>query len=377
MYAEHFALKTLPFENVPDPIFFFDQGDYGRARGRIADSLKAGRGLMVVAGPIGSGKTTLSQMIIKSEFSRDKRLIWMAEPPGNREDLFLFIAQELGLKPSTSERTFVIRDIRNALLKIRSEGGRCLAIIDESHLISDDVISGLRLLNNLEEGSAKLIQILLLGQPELMETIDKPDMEPFKQRIATLEILGKMSADSMHKYVSHRIQVAGGHPSLFTDTGLEALSLAFPSGGTPRLINSLCDRSLNAAFEKGKAAVDAQDVYEAAQGMGLGKEVFFYILKLKETETMVQAPFKGADDAIEEAETPGKTTMDSVSEKPGETVSHHNMQAVLQPARETSDIGLPTSKTHRESLKKPILFLLLSILSLVLSIFFYTQRAGP
>src|SRR4030042_3144411 len=123
MYTEYFNLKILPFENVPDPVVFFDPDDYARARKRLTDSLKAGRGLLVVTGPIGSGKTTLSQMI-KSDFSHDNKLIWMAEPPGNRLDLFLFIAQELGLQPPTSERTFVIRDIRNALLKINSEGGK-------------------------------------------------------------------------------------------------------------------------------------------------------------------------------------------------------------------------------------------------------------
>jgi len=127
MYTGHFNLKILPFENVPDPMFFFERNDYGRARKRLTDSLKAGRGLMVVTGPIGSGKTTLSQMI-KSDFLSDIKIIWLAEPPGNSIDLFLFIAQELGLKTSASERTFILRDIRNALLKINSEGGKCLVI---------------------------------------------------------------------------------------------------------------------------------------------------------------------------------------------------------------------------------------------------------
>ena len=79
--------------------------------------------------------------MIKSDFSRDNKLIWMAAPPGNSTDLFLFIAQELGLNPSTSERTFVIRDIRKALLEINSEGRKCLVIIDESHLMSDDIVT--------------------------------------------------------------------------------------------------------------------------------------------------------------------------------------------------------------------------------------------
>ena len=139
MYTKHFGLIKLPFENVPDPLFFCHQGDHARVRNHVEESLKAGRGLSVVSGHIGSGKTTISQMI-KSDLSDEIKLIWIAEPPQNSMDLFLFIAQELDIKPSSSERTFVIRDIRDALLKINSEGNKCLVIIDEAHLMSDDTI---------------------------------------------------------------------------------------------------------------------------------------------------------------------------------------------------------------------------------------------
>ncbi len=376
MYTEYFNLKILPFENVPDPVFFFDRDDYARARKRLTDSLKAGRGLLVVTGPIGSGKTTLSQMI-KSDFSHDNKLIWMAEPPGNSMDLFLFIAQELGLQPSTSERTFVIRDIRNALLKINSEGGKCLVIIDESHLMSDDILNGIRLLNNLEECSAKLIQILLLGQNELMEKIARPEMEPFKQRIATLEILGKMNADRIREYVSHRIQVAGGHPSIFADSGWEALNLAFRSGSTPRIINSLCDRSLNTAFEKEKTIVDAHDVYEAAQGMGLSKDIFNYILDLGRREIMEQVPLTGEDDSVKEPKAQSDIPIHPFNKESDDTdMTHINRQSgTLQSAQKVSKTGLFISKIDQEGLKIPILLLLLSLTALILSIFFYCQRS--
>lgn len=287
MYAQHFNLNLLPFENVPDPLFFYDQGDHARIRKQISGSLQSGRGLIVVTGPIGSGKTTLSQMI-KSDFPKDIKVIWMAEPPANSSDLYLFLAQELGIQPASSEKTFVMRDIRNALLKINSEGKKCLVIMDESHLMSEDVVNGIRLLNNLEEGSTKLIQLLLLGQEELMEMINKPEMAPFKQRIAALETLGKMNVDRVLKYITHRIQVAGGAPSLISDTGWEALSIAFSSGGTPRTINSLCDRSFNVAYERNKPIVDAQDIYEATQRMGLVTDVFHYIILLNNRERKKQ-----------------------------------------------------------------------------------------
>ncbi len=376
MYTEHFHLKKLPFENVPDPEFFFDRDDYARARKRLTESLKAGRGLLLVTGPIGSGKTTLSQMI-KYDFSHYMKIIWMAEPPVSSTDLFLFIAQELGLSPSSSERTFIIRDVRNSLLEIHSQGRKCLVIMDESHLVSSDVINGIRLLNNLEEGSAKLIQILLLGQNELMDKISTPEMEPFKQRIAALEILGKMNPVRIREYISHRIHVAEGAPSIFADSGWDAIELAFRPGGTPRIINSLCDRSLNVAFERGKAIVDAHDVYEAAQGLGLGKEIFHYILELKSREKKVQPSLESETESPPEPkeEIPIPIPVLSKEEKRDKAEPKNELNEI-QPAEIVSEKSPPFSEISREGLRVPILLLLLSFITLIWSIVFYCQKAG-
>jgi general secretion pathway protein A len=370
MYTEHFDLTILPFENVPDPMFFYDEGDHARIRKQISASLQSGRGLIVVTGPIGSGKTTLSQMI-KSDFPENISLIWMAEPPANSTELYLFLAQELGLQPSSSEKTFVMRDIRNALLKINSEGKKCLVIMDESHLMSDDVFNGIRLLNNLEEGSMKLIQLLLLGQEELMEKINRPEMEPFKQRIAALEILGKMNVDGIRNYVSHRIQVAGGTPALISDTGWKALSIAFNSGGTPRTINSLCDRSFNVAFEQDKPSVDAQDIYEATQRIGLRTDVFHYIVSLKNRERKNQGSNPPAEKPVPET-APDK-------ERPSPSVAIKSEQKSRKPVNKSSGTRKSVaelSPSDQKGLKGPVTLLFLSIAALAFSIFFFCQRAG-
>jgi general secretion pathway protein A len=295
MYTEHFGLNILPFENVPDPAFFFDEGDYARIDSSIKHSVIAGRDLMIVTGPVGSGKTTLSQMII-SKFSKERKIIWMAIPPVDTTEFFLFIAQELGLQISSLKKHILsmklLMDIREALLKIISEDNKCILIIDESHCISDDTIKGISLLCNLEEGS---IQVLLLGQKELMETIKRPEMESFKQRISTLETLDKMNAESIGNYVSHRLKVAGGQPSIFTDTGWKALILALKSGGVPRIINLLCDVSLQAAFDRKKRACDVDDIYKAAERIGIGKEVFHYKVSLNQKVETKKAPANDAD----------------------------------------------------------------------------------
>ena len=363
MYTKHFGLKQLPFENVPDPVFFFDQGDYHIVRSHITDSLKAGRGLMVVTGPIGSGKTTLSQMI-KSDFTDTLKLIWIAEPPANSMDLFLYLSQELGIAAASTERTFVIRDIREALLKIVAQGSKCMMIIDESHLMSEDTFNGIRLLNNLEEGSTKLIQILLLGQEEIMDTINKPEMEPFKQRIAALEILGKMDSEKIQKYISHRIQIAGGHPDIFSETGWEAISLAFKSNGTPRTINSLCDRTLQVAFEKEKQFIDAHDVYEATQKIGMVTDVFHYIVSLK-SKQREQTPQKAA---------PVKETPNPVQEPAVQPEANVNQHAIRPQQAFQPDYNFALD-SEKQRMKGPVILLITSIATLMGSFYYYCQQA--
>lgn len=367
----------LPFENVPDPKFFFDQGEHARVRNRITESFKAGRGLTVVTGPIGSGKTTLSQMVI-SDFTHDIRLIWMAEPPVNGMDLFSFIAQELGLKSTSTERVFVLRDIKEALININSAGSKCLLIIDESHLMADDVLDGIRILNNLEVGASKLIQILLLGQEELMKTINRPELEAFRQRIATLEMLGKMNADRIRQYVSYRIRVAGGSPSLLADTGWEALVLAFSSGSTPRVINSLCDRALNTAFEREKKIVDVDDVYEAAQVAGLQKDIFFYKIALKKQDKEKQVLDNTANVTIKESEDHNKPVHSFIRKSADVTdqIKKNRQPEILSPEQTGHEGVLSISMKDQKSKKFAVVLLSLSIAVLILSIFFYCDRSG-
>ncbi|MDV6341473.1 AAA family ATPase [Nitrosomonas sp. Is24] len=387
MYSQHFNLNRLPFENVPDPLFFYDHGDHARIRKQISGSLLSGRGLIVVTGPIGSGKTTLSQMI-KSDFPENIKLIWMAEPPANSSDLYLFLAQELGVQPTSAEKTFVMRDIRNALLRINAEGKKCLVIMDESHLMTEDVINGIRLLNNLEEGSTKLIQLLLLGQEELMEKINRPEMAPFKQRIAALETLGKMNVDRVLQYIKHRIHVAGGTPELISDTGWEALTIAFGSGGTPRTINSLCDRSLNVTYERNKTMVDAQDVYEATQRMGMITDVFHYIILLNNQERKNQEAHSPATSTVAQESTPpvvekAQAAADTIK-KTEPKVNPKSSNEPLNIPEEKIELSEPSyddiakvikAKYDQKGLMLSMAVLALSITAFIASIFFFCHRS--
>jgi general secretion pathway protein A len=288
--------------------------------------------------------------MIKSDYSDNFQLIWMSEPPDNSMDLFLFIIQALGLKNSPTERVFILRDIREALLKMNSAEKKCFMVIDESHLATKDLLDGIRILNNLEEGPTKLIQVLLLGQVEILETLNKPEMKPFMQRIASLEMIGKMKADKIRQYISHRIKMAGGLPSIFTETGWEAIVIASGTGGgVPRVFNSLCDRSLNAAFEKGKTAVDIDDISTIAEEMGIFKELFHYKLAIENEKIKPEDPINEKNPVTPPSpQTP--------------------ITATKQPHQEITQTANPVN------LKAPLRLLLFSLVILTLSIIFYFQR---
>ncbi len=193
-------------------------------------------------------------------------------------------------------------------------------------------------------------------------------MEPIKQRIATLEIIGKMNADKVREYVSHRIQVAGGDPSIFTDSGWEAIGVAFNTGGIPRTINTLCDQSFIVAHEKNKAKIDAHDVYEATKRMGLKTDVFHYIVALNTKERKKQMQSSDRNNSVNEPETLNKGP-DGTS---AEAVIEHKKRKVEIP-RSTQPLLL---QTEPKGIKVPLLFLVISIMALVFSIFFYCDRAA-
>ncbi len=270
MYTKHFGLNMLPFENVPDPAFYFDEGNNASLFNQITDSIQTARGITVLTGSAGSGKTTLMHMIMSG--ISDGHIIWMPEPPDTSPDLFKYIEDELCQQNISSEKAFILKDIKDALMKIRSNDRKCLLIIDESHQISDDTLNGIRLLNNLKSKQTNLLQIILLGQPVFLDTLNKPGMEPFNKAISSLTEIKKMSANSVRHYISHRIKKAGGNSSLFSDNAWDSLMDIFESGGLPRLINSLCDKSLNAAFDRNLNIVDTADVHLASKSLGLTEE---------------------------------------------------------------------------------------------------------
>jgi MSHA biogenesis protein MshM len=381
MYKELLNLSKLPFENVSDPDFFYDSGDFSRVFANLMSSLQAGRGLMVVTGAIGSGKTTLSQMVM-NEYSESLKLIWMAEPPESGKDVLIFIARELGLTPSDENRVFLISDIRSALLSCDE---RCLLILDEAHLMSDDVVHTLKTLNNLELLSKKLMQMFLLGQDELLEIINRPEMLPFKQRIALLEIIGRMERKEIRDYIRFRMSVAGGDPDIFTKDAIE--SIAIGSGGAPRVINSLCDKALYHAGSRNSQTVEVVDVYDAAQGLVDRKDIFQFMLSVRnqpvrDDEKSDSTVLGEMADTIEAPPTsatndhPREFKDETGSSLSGKVRSHPDglsAPAVTMTSADDIDAWEARSYNSRRGMGAPLLHLVLSVIALAGSLFYFAE----
>ncbi len=280
MYTSHFGLRLLPFENVPDPAFFFNEGEYQRVLDRLTSAVVSGRGLMVLAGPIGSGKTTLSQKLM-ADLPEGTVQLWLAEPPGSDRELFQAVLHQLGAAFTWESRVLALGVLRERLLKLHAAGGHCLIVVDESHKFDDEGLEAIRLLNNLEQGATKLIQVLMLGQEELTEMLTRAGREAFRQRIANLEVLGRMTPPQVRAYVLHRLRVAGGEPLIFPDLLLDAIAEA--GGGIPRLTNSLCDRALLHAFECRKSAIDSKDLLHGAEEVGVYRKAFHFLVGRERT----------------------------------------------------------------------------------------------
>jgi general secretion pathway protein A len=279
--------------------------------------------------------------------------VWFAEPPGTDRELFQMLLERLGSRFIGDSRVLALGVLRDLLLKLHAAGGRCLVVVDESHKFSNEGLEAIRLLNNLEQGAAKLVQVLMLGQEELTEMLTGKGREAFRQRITNLEILGCMKPAQVCDYIRHRLRVAGGDPQLFPDLILEAIAAA--AMGIPRLTNSLCDRALRNAFEGGRLVVGAKDLLQAAEEIGVDREAFHFLVG---QERVAAESSEAASSAVGPAE-PAPWTCP---------------RPEIVPPAATGGESASTSETPRRTLLVPLALLAGGIVALAASLVFYCSR---
>lgn len=259
-YEEYWRLERKPFENTPDPTFLYYSKQHKEALLRLLYAIQERKGAAILTGVFGCGKTLLGQAIF-TELSEDRyRLVNIANPQFDAIELVMAIATQLGaknfpVKKSEVLTNMVLDSIASALIDNMRDGKETIVIVDEAHLITDQVVfEQLRLLLNFQLKDRFLLTLLLFGQPELKEKVLAN--KQLEQRIPIRCHLDKLDLEDTKGYIFHRLTIAGRSDHLFTDT---AIALIYEhSGGLPRRINNLCDMCLFAGYTYDKDIVDEE-----------------------------------------------------------------------------------------------------------------------
>jgi len=253
MYLEHFGLREAPFRITPHTEFFFAGANRGATLEALVYAITAGEGLVKVTGEVGTGKTMLCRVLME-RLPETVETIYLAVPSLTRDEMLIAIASELGIATQGSSTTQLLRGLQDRLVALHAGGRQVVALIDEAHAMPLATLEEIRLLSNLETGKAKLLQIVLFGQPELDEHLNLPHMRQLKERITHAFNLLPLPPRDIHDYISFRLRAAGYHgPDLFGPEVLRIISDA--SEGLTRRINIYADKTLLAAFAAGTHTV--------------------------------------------------------------------------------------------------------------------------
>jgi len=267
MYNAYFGFKESPFSIAPDPRYLFMTEQHREALAHLVYGLNSEGGCILLTGEVGTGKTTVCRCLLE-QIPEQSNIALVFNPKVTATELLETICDELHIeypKGENSVKTYIDR-INVFLLQANAAGQKTVLIIDEAQNMESTVLEQLRLLTNLETNQRKLLQIIILGQPELLEILSRENMRQLAQRITARFHLNPLSRNELKAYISHRLAVAGSNVQLFDEKTTKRLFQL--SKGVPRLINIICDRALLGAYVENKTRVDTQTLNNAA------KEVF-------------------------------------------------------------------------------------------------------
>ncbi len=272
MYTSFYGLQKKPFNLTPDPKYLFRSSVHKRGLAYLEYGLKEKRDVIVISGEVGSGKTTLIRVLLDS-LDPNIKLAWIINPLLSPNELLKMILHDVGLDVRGADKADMLNQFNDYLVEENLAGNRVLLIIDEAQNLSPEALEEVRLLSNLETEEEKLLQILLVGQPELRDTLSSYELRQLNQRISLSYHLTPLSPDETRAYVVHRLQVAGieDGKAVFTEGALKRI--ASLSGGIPRLVNIICDAALLAGFVDEVQVIDEQLVSETSSEIHLNSFV--------------------------------------------------------------------------------------------------------
>ena len=267
MYASAFGLQHAPFSIAPDPRYLFMSERHREALAHLLYGLRAGGGFVLLTGEIGTGKTTICRAFLE-QMPADCDVAYVFNPKQSALELLRTINDEFGVAHAAAGPVETVKDcidpLNAFLLASHAAGRHAVLVVDEAQNLSADVLEQLRLLTNLETSERKLLQIVLIGQPELRTLLAQPSLEQLAQRVVARFHLDALSPPETEAYVGHRLAVAGWNgPPPFDRRALRRIRAL--TGGVPRRINLLCDRALLGAYAAGLRHVDVKTLARAAR----------------------------------------------------------------------------------------------------------------
>ena len=267
MYKEFYHLKENPFSVTADPAFFFSSLRHAEAYSNLIYGIKERKGISVITGEIGTGKTTLCRTLL-NQLGQDVKTALILNPYFSEVQLLQLIIRDLGIPETTKSKLGLINSLNDFLCAQAVQGNNVVLIIDEVQHLNVRQLEQVRLLSNLETEKNKLLQIILVGQPELLDKLKLPSLRQLNQRIAVRYHIPPLEKPEIKEYIHHRLKVAsrsnnGRLPIKFSESAMNAIYLF--TRGTPRLINILCDRILLAGYVVETYTIDEQLVHKCAR----------------------------------------------------------------------------------------------------------------
>lgn len=262
MYNQYFGLTDKPFSIAPDPRYLFMSDQHREALAHLMYGVGEGGGFVLLTGEVGTGKTTVCRCLLE-QLPDSTRLAFILNPKLSATELLSTACDELGIEHSDEPTLKELNDNLNKyLLEAHAKGEQTVLMIDEAQNLDSDVLEQIRLLTNLETNQQKLLQIILIGQPELKDLLAKHELRQLAQRITARFHLRPLTIEESRSYIAHRLSVSGFTEHLFETKAVEELYRR--TGGVPRLINVLCDRAMLGAYAKNKKQVDVGMIKVAA-----------------------------------------------------------------------------------------------------------------
>jgi general secretion pathway protein A len=275
MYLKFYGLNEEPFRLTPDPRFVHLAETHRDVLTGMLESILQRKGLMVVAGPAGTGKTTLLNLLLNQlsspEFtSRFISTAFVWNPLMTRAEMLEAILEEFEVSCQSSSKPRRLMALQEKMVETTRRGGTSVLLIDEAHLLTTELLEEIRLLSNSDSYREKLLQIILCGQPELLSAFERPELQSLRQRVVRVGRLRSLSLAETRAYLAQRLHAAGhqGHP-IFAGAAIEQIHRK--TQGIPRLINQLCDNCLTIGVTTGAKQIAADIVLEAFHSLGVAE----------------------------------------------------------------------------------------------------------